>query len=85
MPQHVVTLTVIVNGKPTEVSANVNAPLQTVIVHALQQTDNQGQPPDQWELRDAAGQVLDRHKKVGDYGFQTGTRLFLNLNAGVGG
>jgi hypothetical protein len=85
MSQHVVVLTVIVNGKPTEVSANVNAPLQTVIVQALEQTGNQGQPPEQWELRDAAGQILDPHKKVKDYGFQTGTRVFLNLNAGVGG
>jgi hypothetical protein len=85
MPDQTVLLMVIVNGQSTEVAANINAPLQAVIVHALNQTGNQGQPPDQWELRDGAGQILDPKKKVADYGFQAGTRLFLNLNAGVGG
>jgi hypothetical protein len=80
-----VVLTVIVNGQPTDVSANENAPLHTVIPHALEQTGNAGQPPENWELRDAAGAILDGQRKISEYHFAPGTRLFLNLRAGVGG
>lgn len=79
------TLTVIVNGKPTEVEVNVNAPLRTVIPKALQQTGNTGQPPENWELRDEDGNILDLDKKIGDYAFTDDTKLFLNLKAGIGG
>ncbi|MGH3146793.1 MAG: DUF2604 domain-containing protein, partial [Rubrobacter sp.] len=40
MPKNKGTLTVVVNGKATEVEANENAPIQTVIPRALKQTDN---------------------------------------------
>jgi hypothetical protein len=80
-----VQLTIIVNGQPTELEANVNEPLHAIVPRALQQTQNLGQPPDMWELRDAAGVILDQTKKISEYGFGSGTRLFLNLKAGVGG
>lgn len=79
------TLTVIVNGTPTEVEANRNAPLHTIIPRALQQTENEGQPPENWELRDAAGTLLDLDRKIGEFGFDDDTVLSLNLKAGVGG
>lgn len=87
MPGHEekILLTVIVNGQPTEVTAESTTPLHVVIVRALEQTGNQGQPPAKWELRDASGVILDPQQTVGDYGFVSGTRLFLNLKAGVGG
>lgn len=80
-----IDLTIIVNGQPTTVEANVNAPLKTVIERALHQTHTTGQPPDAWELRDAAGVALDLDKKIGTFGFASGAQLFLNLKAGVGG
>lgn len=83
MPQ--IALTVVVNGQPTTVEASSEAPLHTVIPKALQQTGNSGQPPENWELRDAAGQLLDLAKKIEDFGFPPGATLFLNLKAGVGG
>lgn len=76
---------VIVNGQPTVVEANVNAPLRTVIPKALDQTGNAGQPPENWELRDVNGQLLDVAQKIETFGFASGVRLFLNLKAGVGG
>jgi hypothetical protein len=84
MPQ-TVELTVVVNGQPTQVAAHDEAPLLTVVEKALQQTGNSGQPPENWELRNASGVELDVHKKVEDYHFEPGTQLFLNLKAGVGG
>ena len=85
MPRNKNTLTVIVNGTPTEVEANENAPLKMIIPKALEQTGNTGQPPDQWELKDAQGNLLDLGKKIGDYHFPADVKLFLSLKAGVGG
>ncbi len=79
------TLTIIVNGLPFEVQANDNAPLRTVIPLALHTSGNSGQPPEQWELRDAQGNLLDLDRKIETYGFNTHTPLFLNLQSGVGG
>lgn len=78
-------ITVVVNGQPTVVEAEPEAPLKTIIPKALEQTGNTGQPPDNWELRDAAGVELDVNIKIEDYHFPPDVRLFLNLKAGVGG
>jgi Predicted metal binding domain/Protein of Unknown function (DUF2604) len=78
-------LAVIVNGQPTVVSANVNAPLHTIIPKALEQTGNLGQPPENWELRDSAGVALDADKKIASFDFEPDVKLFLSLKAGVGG
>ena len=80
-----IELTVVVNGQPTQVVAHEEAPLLTVVEKALEQTGNTGQPPENWELRNASGVELDVHKKVEHYHFEPGTQLFLNLKAGVGG
>jgi len=80
-----ITLTVVVNGNPTEVTANVNAPVHTVIPEALRETDNTGQPPENWELRDEPGNLLDPLRKIEEFGFAPGTKLFLSLKAGIGG
>ena len=80
-----ISITVVVNGQPTVVDALEDSALRTIIPDALRQTGNSGQPPDNWELRDVDGALLDLDKKVGDYGFPEKTRLFLNLKAGVGG
>ena len=80
-----IQITVVVNGQPTVVDASADDPLGTIILDALRQTANSGQPPENWELRDSDGTLLDLDKKIGEYGFPEKTRLFLNLKAGVGG
>ena len=85
MPNNEIDLAIVVNGQPTVVHANRNAPLRTVIARALEQTGNAGQPPENWELRDAAGAQLPLDQKIGDFNFPADVRLFLNLKAGVGG
>ena len=74
-----------VNGETTVVEVNLNAPLGTIIPKALEQTENTGQPPENWELRDAQGNELDLHKKVEDHDFPEDVVLRLNLKAGIGG
>lgn len=80
-----ITLTVVVNGRPTDVTDNVRAPLKTLIPKALEQTGNQGRPLADWELRDAAGVELPLEQPIQAFNFGPGTKLFLNLKAGVGG
>ena len=78
-------ITVVVTGQPTVVFAIEDQPLGNIIPEALRQTGNSGQPPENWELRDADGNLLDPDKKFGNYAFPEKARLFLNLKAGVGG
>jgi len=85
MSDNKIDIAIVVIGQPTVVSANKNAPLRTVIARALEQTGNAGQPPDNWELRDAAGAPLPLDQKIADFNFPDDLRLFLNLKAGVGG
>lgn len=80
-----IQLTVVVNGEPTIVEANVEAPLRTVIPKALHQTGNSGQPPENWELRDTGGTLLELDAKIETFNFTPESRLFLNLKAGIGG
>jgi hypothetical protein len=80
-----IELTVIVNGQPTEVKVNGQQPLRTVIPKALEQTGNVGQGPENWELKDAEGTLLDLDKKITDFSFANLTKLFLSLKAGVAG
>jgi len=76
-------LTVVVNGVSVEVTRNSHAALQSVIGKALEETNNVGQPMQNWELRDAGGNILDPGSKIGD--LPPGAKLFLSLKAGVGG
>lgn len=86
MSEHEIGITVIVNGQPIEIEhVSVKELLRVVVERALNKSGNSGQPIENWELRDAAGQVLDLSKTVGHYGIVNGAKLFLNLKAGVGG
>jgi hypothetical protein len=78
-------LTVVVNGQPTTISAEPDAQLGSIIGKALEQTGNVGQPPQNWELRDSNGSVLDPARKIETFGFVSGVAIFLNLKAGIGG
>ena len=85
MPDTKITLTIIVNGQPTEVEANLNAPLRSVIGKALEQTGNEGQGPENWELKTFEGAVLPLDQKIEEFGFTEDTKLSLSLKAGVAG
>lgn len=80
-----INLAIIVNGRPTVVEANENAPLHSVIGKALEQSGNQGQPPENWEFKDAQGAVLPGDKKIEDFHFPPNVTLYLDLKRGVGG
>lgn len=85
MPPTKLTLQIIVNGQAATVEANGKAPLRSVLGRALEQTGNAGQPPENWEMRDASGVLLSLDQKIEDFNFAADVKLFLNLKAGVGG
>lgn len=78
-------LNITVNGQPADVTANVRHALHSVIPPALDATGNNGQPPENWELRDSTGLRLDTNQRISAFGFGEGARLHLNLKAGIGG
>ncbi len=85
MPPNKTQIAVVVNGEPTLVEVNTNAPLRTLIPQALHASGNAGQPPENWELRDASGALLDLDAKISSFSFAEDAKLFLNLKAGIGG
>lgn len=80
-----ITLEVVVGGTPVQESANIEAPLQSIIGKALADSGNVGQNPADWELVDKAGKPYDLHQKVGDAGLKEGSAIYLNRKAGGGG
>lgn len=79
------TLTVVVNGTPITIEASSQEPLGEIRKKALEETKNVARPPEQWEIKNEAGDVLDPLKTVGDYNLANGDTLFLSLSAGVAG
>jgi hypothetical protein len=81
-----ITLLISVNGEEAvPVTGNIHAPLGTVVPKALSETKNVGRPPEDWELKDVNGTVLDLSRKIGDFDFGAAVVLFLSLKAGVAG
>ncbi len=79
-------LQVSVNGEPAlTVTVKTNNHLEKVIPLALDASGNIGRPPEDWDLKNEAGDVLDLKKKIEDFGFEAGTLLFLTLKAGEAG
>lgn len=80
-----VEITMVVNGQPVVIKATKGQRLSEVRHKALEETQNLGQPPENWEIKSEAGDVLDPEKKVGEFDFGDQVTLFLSLKAGVAG
>lgn len=81
-----ITIVFIINGEDVPVETNVHPPLKEAVSRALQQSGNTGRPdPAEWEVRDANGVLLDQNRRIEDFRFSSGVRLFLTLRVGAGG
>lgn len=80
-----ISLKFVVNGVETTVDANNNAPLLAALQKALEDTNNQGQAPQKWEVRNESGEKLDTSQKVSDLGLISGAVLMVSLQAGAAG
>jgi len=82
---HLVEITMVVNGQPIVLQAAEGETLASVRHRALTDTQNLAQPPENWEIKNEAGAVLDPEKHVGEYHFGPKVTLFLSLKAGAAG
>lgn len=82
---HLVRITMVVNGQPVVIEAEEKEKLADVRQKALKETQNLAQPPENWEIKDEAGTVLDPEKRVAEYHFGKEVTLFLSLKAGAAG
>jgi hypothetical protein len=80
-----IDLIFVVNGEDTPVRFNVKEPLHAARNKALADSGNTGRPPNEWEVRNEAGVLLEANAKLESLGLQSGTRLFLSLGVGGGG
>jgi len=81
--------TVIVSGTPVEIETTIFTPLKTVIAAAFRKAQISTHP-ENWELRDAEGNILSPELEVGKARQSVnpaavhGEMFFLSLKAGVG-
>lgn len=80
-----VKITMVVNGQPVTIEATEQEKLSDVRQRALTETQNLAQPPENWEIKNEAGTLLDPEKRIGEYHFGKEVTLFLSLKAGVAG
>ncbi len=80
-----ITLTVVVSGQGHSVTVNVHETVAHIVLKALHESGNQGQPPADWELRKVDGALLDQSLRISDAGLVDGMTLFLAPRAGVAG
>lgn len=85
MSEKKLTIIFIIGGEEVSVEANPNAPLQAARNKALEIAKETGREPDQWEIKDANGKVLDPAAKVKDLGLKDGVKLFLGPKVSGGG
>lgn len=84
-PQRI-RLNVVVNGTDVHVVGNLDRPLASLIPRSLFKAgvaDNTD--PDRWIFKDKDGNVLDKTKNIGTFGFVPKATLYLSLDAGVAG
>jgi hypothetical protein len=80
------SVTVVVNGAATVIAVHGNPTLLEIVATALEQTQNSGQPVENWELRTASGTLLtDLSTHIKSPHLADDEQLFLNLRAGIGG
>lgn len=80
-----ITVTVIVNGTGEEIRIKTDQPLQLLLKKALDETENTGQPIENWELRNEAGAELALDQTVEQAGIKNGDLLSANLKTGAAG
>lgn len=80
-----VKFTISVTGQPVTFEAGLDEPLAAVRAKALELSGNVGRAPEDWDLKDEAGTVLDLDRTVRDYHFGKEAFLFLSLKAGAAG
>jgi hypothetical protein len=79
-------LVFIINGEDFKVDTHADELLKAAVEKALIESGNTGRrSPKEWEVRDAAGILLEMARDIKSLGLADGARLFLSLKVGAGG
>ena len=78
-------LVFIINGVDLSIDVNMDAPLIEAVQRVLEESNNTGRPPEEWEVRDVGGVLLEINRTPKELGLQEGARLFLSLRVGAVG
>ena len=77
-----------VNGQPTMLAIDLDAPLRAIKLPAIAQTGNeQWGSEDAWEIRDSKGELFDENftfRRLQELGRFHDERVWINLKPGVG-
>ena len=76
---------IVVSGQAVTVKVNEHQTLDHLVREALQESGNQGQSPDAWDLRTAAGAILPLNQTVEQAVITAGVLLYLNPKTSSGG
>lgn len=80
-----ISLTFIVNGKEITIEkVNIHQPLKVPVEKALEKTGNTGRDISDWLVK-WKDQDLDISRKVEEFKFPHGTKIFVSLKSGKGG
>ena len=81
-----VELIFVLNGEDYPLHVGADEPLVQAVEKALSESGNSGRRnPADWELRDAAGALLDMQRTAKELHLLGGTKLFLSPRVGAGG
>ncbi|WP_342628575.1 DUF2604 domain-containing protein [Nguyenibacter vanlangensis] len=80
-----IDLVVLVSGVEVKIKAPHDELLRKVAERALKKSEDVGQPLENWDLRNEAGEILDLDRTVGSYHLKDGALLSLTLKAGIAG
>lgn len=84
-PKNNIVVSVVVSGQSTSVSVNINQKVEHLIREALKESGNQGQPPEDWELRSSDGALYEPGATIEAVSIVDGATVYLNPKAGAGG
>lgn len=82
--------TVVVNGTPVIIETDIFTPLTTIIAAALREAKYTHLPPENWDIKDAEGNIFPVRWEVGKARQSVNPaaihadKFFLTLRAGVG-
>jgi len=85
MPSKKLTIIFIIGGESIAVEANPHEPLHVARDHALKEGEHSGRAPDDWEIKDVNGNILDPTRKIEEFNFQRDTKLYMNQKVSGGG
>jgi Protein of Unknown function (DUF2604) len=78
-------LVFIINGQDFPLHADPRSPLAIAVQRVLSESGNTGRPPEEWEVRDAGGVLLETNRTPDELKLRNGARLFVSLKVGAGG